>query len=398
LEHASYGDFLQQARTLRLPAGFYRQRERLRRACRVLHGNWRGLEFFAAAVGDMDPADEAAFLDRLPAYRTPVPIESIVKLGLDLPHPERLLTASLVEQREAPDLLTREYQCSPLVAEWLRKNGTPDPEIQWLKSAADYQLYLFRHERPSLDQAVAVHQALQNAGEQATADRWALDRIVEPLERAGLYASLLADWLPPICRSPDPALRAQALNQTGMQLFHIGDYKAALGYLQQALAISQAIGDRKGEGTTLNNLSQIYKAQGDYETALGYLKQSLAIQQEIGDRAGEGATLNNLSQIYKAQGDYETAVGYLKQSLAIFQEIGDVAGLCASLFSGPLPSAERRTGGGVRGLGDGLSPGLFDGLEPSPGCPGEARRSARITGGTGCLGNTGATDGPGGCG
>lgn len=149
---------LQQARSLRLPPGFYRRRERRRRAYQILHGNWRGLEFFAAAVGDMDVADEAAFLDRLaetqtnmameavidhrtqdermplaclPAYQTPVPMEGIIKLALDLPDPDRLLekllAMSLVEQREAPDLLTREYQCFPLVAEWLRKNHLDTP-------------------------------------------------------------------------------------------------------------------------------------------------------------------------------------------------------------------------------------------------------------------------------
>jgi len=368
LEHASYGDFLQQARSLRLPSGFYRERERLRRAHQVLHGNWRGLEFFAAAVGDLDPAAEKGFLDRLgeaeaetqtdmaletviahrtederallarlPAYRTPVPMEGIVKLGLDLPDPERLLkkllAVSLVEQREAPELLTREYQCSPLVAEWLQQKGTPAPEHQWLKTAAEYQIYLFRHERPTLGQAVAAHQALELAGDRAAADRWALDRIVEPLSRAGLYASLLDHWLPPICRAQAPALRTQALDQTGKQLFHTGDYQTAVDYLEQSLAIFQEIGDRAGEGTTLNNISAIYHAQGDDQTAVGYLEQSLAIQQEIGDRMGEGATLNNISTIYHAQGDDQTAVGYLRQSLAIQQEIGDVAGLCTTLFN-----------------------------------------------------------------
>ena len=44
-------------------------------------------------------------------------------------------------------------------------------------------------------------------------------------------------------------------------------------------------GDRMGEGTTLNNISQIYDAKGDYDTALAYLQQSLKIQQEI-DAAG----------------------------------------------------------------------------------------------------------------
>ena len=49
--------------------------------------------------------------------------------------------------------------------------------------------------------------------------------------------------------------------------------------------------------------------------------------------SGEGTTLNDISQIYDARGDYDTALSYLQQSLAIRQEIGDVAGLCATLFN-----------------------------------------------------------------
>ena len=60
----------------------------------------------------------------------------------------------------------------------------------------------------------------------------------------------------------------------------------------------QEIGDKSGEGTTLNNISQIYYARGDYETALGYLEQSLAIMQEIGDKSGEAVTLFNIGHIY----------------------------------------------------------------------------------------------------
>jgi tetratricopeptide (TPR) repeat protein len=63
------------------------------------------------------------------------------------------------------------------------------------------------------------------------------------------------------------------------------------------------------------------------------LKRSLAIQQEIGDKSGEGTTLNNISALYHARGDYDTALDYLKRSLAIRQEIGDNAGLCATLFN-----------------------------------------------------------------
>jgi len=109
----------------------------------------------------------------------------------------------------------------------------------------------------------------------------------------------------------------------GQLLYLSSQFDSALLYYEQAAAIQQEIGDRKGEGTTLNNISQIYKARGNYDTALRYLEQSLGIRQEIGGRRGEGATLNNIGQIYKARGDYDTALRYLEQSLGIVQEIGD---------------------------------------------------------------------------
>ncbi|UCH97201.1 MAG: tetratricopeptide repeat protein, partial [Candidatus Aminicenantes bacterium] len=102
-----------------------------------------------------------------------------------------------------------------------------------------------------------------------------------------------------------------------------GDYDNALRYLEQSLKISQQIGDKSGEGVTLNNISQIYDARGDYDNALRYLEQSLKISQQIGDKSGEGVTLNNISQIYDARGDLNTALRYLEQALKIFQQIGD---------------------------------------------------------------------------
>jgi tetratricopeptide (TPR) repeat protein/DNA-binding MarR family transcriptional regulator len=110
-----------------------------------------------------------------------------------------------------------------------------------------------------------------------------------------------------------------------------GDYTTALTHLTNSLAICQEIGNKVGESTTLNNISQIYCAQGDYTTALTYFTDSLAISQEIGNKAGEGTTLNNISQIFHAQGDYTTALTYLTNSLEISQEIGNKAGEGATL-------------------------------------------------------------------
>jgi len=370
LDHANYGDFLQMAQGFQLPATLFERRKdgrtELRRAYETLGGNPRGLEFFAAAVKNMQAADEDAFLEklaqtkadlqadmaieaiynrlpaeaqkllgRLPAYHEPVPLEGLVKLGLDFPDPEalleRLLAVSLLEAGYEPHWQAAQYQCAPMVSDWMGERGLTEDHPAYLNAAADYHLYLRRHERRTLSQAVTAHGALRRAGRDTEADRLTLDTIVGPLTLAGFYATLLTEWLPRICKSQDLKTRAEALGQTGKILHHLGDFQNALPFMKQSLTIMQQIGDKAGEGATLNNISQIYDAQGDYETALGYLKQSLTICQQIGDKAGEGATLNNISQIFKAQGDYETALGYLKQSLTIRQQIGDKAGEATTL-------------------------------------------------------------------
>jgi tetratricopeptide (TPR) repeat protein len=177
------------------------------------------------------------------------------------------------------------------------------------KSAADYLDYLFQNERRNLPQAILVHQAWRRAGENVKADRLALDVIIGPLNRQGLYQTLLAEWLPDICQSDDLQIRAEALGQTGKQHLHLGNYQLAHPYFEQSLKIRQEIGDKSGEGNSLNNISQIFQARGDYDTALTYLQQSLKIRQEIGDMAGLCATLFNMGHIHAQNEAMDQAVG-----------------------------------------------------------------------------------------
>ncbi len=369
LTHANYGDFLQMARQQKLPHSFFRDPNRLHRIYQTLHGNGRGLEFFIAAIQSMDEQEEAAFLQalsqaelevqidmalekvvgflndheqnlltRLPAYQTPVPLEGIVKIALETKESvdsllNRLISLSLVEKYYDSEWQTHQFQCSPLVSDWLQDNGKTQLNGDLLNRAAQYQYYLFREERKTLSQAIIVYQAWKLAEETEKARQFALNTIIGTLSLRGLYQTLLTDWLPDICQSENRQVRAEGLGQTGKQYLHIGHYDTALDYLKQSLSIQQEIGDKSGEGTTLNNISQIFKARGDYDTALDYLKQSLSIRQEIGDKSGEGTTLNNISQIFDARGDYDTALDYLNKSLSIRQEIGDTAGLCATLFN-----------------------------------------------------------------
>ncbi|GAB6043017.1 CHAT domain-containing protein [Endothiovibrio diazotrophicus] len=364
LRHPSYGDFLRYLQQQR-PARS--DRARLRRLYKTLGGNLRGLNFFLRAAPQLDEEDETAFLEklegaqqelqtdmaidrlidhleetprellsRLRVYTTPVPADGVRKLALDLDAPldalATLVARSLVEAGRAPDLLTAEYALEPQVADRLRRT-LPRPPTPWFRAAADYQRHLFDHERPTVEQALTVHQALVDAGETNGAHRFALTTLIPWYDRRGLYRTLLDQWLPPITTCDDPKLRGDAISYAGKFHHALGEYNTALQFLNQSLAIQREIGDRSGEGTTLNNLSQIHDARGDYDTALQFLNQSLAIRREIGDRSGEGTTLNNLSQIHHERGDYDTALQFLNQSLAIQREIGDSAGLCATLFN-----------------------------------------------------------------
>jgi len=124
----------------------------------------------------------------------------------------------------------------------------------------------------------------------------------------------------------DKSGEGETLNHISQIYGAWGRYGEALKGLEQSLAIRREAGDRLGEGTDLNSISQIYTAWGQYNEALKVLEESLAIRRKIGDRSGEGETINNISQIYSAWGRYDEALKVLEESLAIVREVGDRRG------------------------------------------------------------------------
>ena len=354
LRAPSYGDFLRYYQQL----NGHEDRARLRRLYRAINGNFKGLEFFRAIAqtGNDEEAflqkleqsqqelqlymaievlyetlddPEKTLLNRMRAYHASVIEDGVRVIAQDIGDLEaelrRLVGLSLIDMEWDHDLRRRRYQLSPVVADWLN-DKQPPPTKETLEKAAHYQLWVFDNLQRSLNQALTAYEALQLAELKDDAAELALNAIVPYFDRRGLYRTLLDEWLPTLRQTQNQQIRGDATGRTGKTLLQIGDYETALKFLHDSLSISREIGDRSGEGTTLNNISQIYKARGDYETALKFLHDSLSIRREIGDRSGEGTTLNNISQIYKARGDYETALKFLHDSLSISREIGDRSG------------------------------------------------------------------------
>ena len=355
LMRANYGDFLQMALRLPLPEVLWDWHQ-MREVYQLLGGNSRGLVFFTATMQQMsDAAIELAFWDklrqtqaelqadmaieaivnhlpdtarhllrRLPNFTEPVPIEGIAVLGIDLPEPEAavqaLLAVSLLEVSDNFEWQVKQYECLPLVVDWLQQRSEIDEAEVHLNMVANYHLYLLMGERDTLAQAIAAHDALRRAGRDKEADLLTLNKIVGPMSLAGSYTNLLADWLPNICDSGDDQIRVKALASTGNLNFHLGDYETALVFMKQALAMCQQMGDKAGECDTLNNIGLGYHAQGDYEAALVHLKRALSIREQIGYQSAPSTILNNIAATYYAKGDYETALANVKQALAIQQQ------------------------------------------------------------------------------
>nr|VFJ54036.1 MAG: ATP-, maltotriose- and DNA-dependent transcriptional regulator MalT [Candidatus Kentron sp. FM]VFJ54394.1 MAG: ATP-, maltotriose- and DNA-dependent transcriptional regulator MalT [Candidatus Kentron sp. FM]VFK10860.1 MAG: ATP-, maltotriose- and DNA-dependent transcriptional regulator MalT [Candidatus Kentron sp. FM] len=352
----SYGDFLRYWQFLGVERPDYKKR-----VYQALGGNFKGLELFIrslrsvawtakgeAFIAHLEYAKEdlrvymaveqvvgwlkqepATLLDRLRVYNTSVIADGVQAVALDLTGwqaaLERLAMLSLLDVEFDQRLDLPRYRITPLVADWLHETRGALP-VELRERAARYQQWAFEHLEDTLDQALITHEALRVAELTEEAHVFALAWIVPRFDRAGMYQTLLADWLPTIEASANPRIRCSAINLAGLTYRTLGNHKKALTYFNQSIKICREIGDQKNEGRALNNISLIYSAQADYDQAFIHLQQSLKISRDIGDRKEEGAALGNISQIYDAKGNYDKALVHLEQSLEIRREVGDHEG------------------------------------------------------------------------
>ena len=95
----------------------------------------------------------------------------------------------------------------------------------------------------------------------------------------------------------------------------------ALIYFEKALRIRREVGDRRGEGVTLNNLGLVYNALGKQQEALSYFQQALDIRRKVGDRRGEGMALWNIGALYFERSRYDVALACFLLAKGIFEEV-----------------------------------------------------------------------------
>jgi class 3 adenylate cyclase/tetratricopeptide (TPR) repeat protein len=120
-----------------------------------------------------------------------------------------------------------------------------------------------------------------------------------------------------------PILKADSSRYQGVVAERLGDLPTAIRHFETSLEQYRQIGDRRGEGRTLNHLGNILLMQGDRTGGKQYYDQFLIISREIGDRWGEGQVIRNIGDTYLSRYDYAGASKYFEQALEITREIGN---------------------------------------------------------------------------
>ena len=126
---------------------------------------------------------------------------------------------------------------------------------------------------------------------------------------------------------------ANALGNLGNTYFSLRDIRKAIEFYQKALTLAREVGDRQGEANSLGNLGNTYFVLDEPRKAMEFYQQSLAINREISHQQGEAVSLNSLGNTYFLLGDRREAIDLYQQSLAINREIGDRQGEARSLHN-----------------------------------------------------------------
>ena len=110
---------------------------------------------------------------------------------------------------------------------------------------------------------------------------------------------------------------AAALSAAGNISISLGDYKAAISDVEQAITLRQALHENSDLGTDLNNIGRAYYSLGDYPKALEHYQEALKVDRRQGDLAGEVTRLNNIGNVHYFLGHYADAFDNYQAALQV---------------------------------------------------------------------------------
>ena len=116
--------------------------------------------------------------------------------------------------------------------------------------------------------------------------------------------------------------RARLLGEAATLAFNQADLSAAQTLAAQALALSEALGDREGEAQAHLVFGWLAHLRGDQAGAQTHGEQSLTLFRALGDQAQAGWSLHHLGLIARQRGDLTGAQELLEEALALGRALG----------------------------------------------------------------------------
>ncbi len=114
--------------------------------------------------------------------------------------------------------------------------------------------------------------------------------------------------------SGDELLLGRAWSASGSAATYSGNYREAIRFLQQALAIAEKQKSLAGQAAVLNNLGNASRRMFDFEAAAGYFQRSLDIKRQQ-PNARLASSLDNLGELAMAQDHFDEAERYFRMAL-----------------------------------------------------------------------------------
>lgn len=125
--------------------------------------------------------------------------------------------------------------------------------------------------------------------------------------------------------------QAQACIAIGELRRKRGRYGEATPWYKKGRALSEQQGDQAGVAKVLICAGTLANQQGDPDAAVTLYEQSLAIRRRLDDQPNMANALNNLGVVARSRGDYARARGYQEEALAIRRALRDRWAIAFSL-------------------------------------------------------------------
>ncbi len=121
-----------------------------------------------------------------------------------------------------------------------------------------------------------------------------------------------------------------ALHALGM-LWAARDYGRAGDYRHQALDAARALGDQALVARSLNRVGNWFVNREEPQQGLPYHNEALAIMERLGDRRGVAETVDLLAMSHHIAGRHEAAVELFDRAVTLFEALDDKRGLSNAL-------------------------------------------------------------------